>query len=218
MREIADGLKRRAEYHREKFDRPPTPSSEALKALDKEVEDKLNEKPTYDFGQDAANNNNYAKGDNWAIHPQSRLMTLIYAVQSLTFLYNAWAIPLRFSFHIYQNEGNRLLWAAADYSADALYLLDTAFIKTRVMFLNASGIYETDWRVIARNLIRTRVFLLDAVSLLPLDAGYFFTGFVGRAAILRAGPVHSRLENVMICKSQYSRHRLISLPSHFWAY
>ena len=40
-------------------------------------------------------------------------------------MYNAWAIPLRFCFHIYQSEETVMQWAIADYSIDLVYLLDT---------------------------------------------------------------------------------------------
>ena len=47
-------------------------------------------------------------------------------------MYNAWAIPLRFSFHIYQTEENAMKWAFADYSMDLVYLFDTIgkYIRT----------------------------------------------------------------------------------------
>ena len=37
-----------------------------------------------------------------ALHPQGRLCLFFVGLQTAAFLYNAWAIPLRFSFHVYQ--------------------------------------------------------------------------------------------------------------------
>jgi hypothetical protein len=37
-----------------------------------------------------------------------------------------------------------LYWALLDYSFDMIYLLDTLVFKPRVMFLDQSGIYETN--------------------------------------------------------------------------
>lgn len=181
MREISGEFKRRAEFHKEKFSRPLTPSSEALKALDKEIEDKKTEAALEaDVTPEKAD-----PQAKWLIHPQSGLMTLTLAVQTLAFLYNAWAIPLRFSFTVYQTEANQHWWALADYTVDLIYLLDSIFIKTRVMFINEFGVYEKDAKKIALNLLRTKIFLFDVASLAPLDFGYFIFGFHGRATILR---------------------------------
>lgn len=77
------------------------------------------------------------------------------------------------------------MWAVLDYSADALYLLDTVAVKPRVMFLGGSGIYETGRLAMIENYVRKGSFKRDALSLLPLDLLYFFFGFNGRAALLR---------------------------------
>ncbi len=71
-----------------------------------------------------------------AIHPQSKLMIGLVALQTLAFLYNAWAIPLRFCFHLYQNDDNAINWMILDYGMDAIYLLDTVVFRTRLMFLD----------------------------------------------------------------------------------
>ena len=60
-----------------------------------------------------------------AIQPQSKFMIFLVFIQWCAFMYNAWAIPLRFSFHIYQTEENAMKWAFADYSMDLVYLFDT---------------------------------------------------------------------------------------------
>ena len=60
-----------------------------------------------------------------AIQPQSRFMIFLVFIQWCAFMYNAWSIPLRFSFHIYQTDENAMKWAFADYSMDLVYLFDT---------------------------------------------------------------------------------------------
>lgn len=69
-----------------------------------------------------------------AIHPQSKLMIFLVLLQTLAFLYNAWIIPLRFCYHIYQNEDTWLYWALADYICDAIYIFDMLVIKGPVIF------------------------------------------------------------------------------------
>ena len=63
-------------------------------------------------------------------------MLYLLGLQTIAFLYNAWAIPLRFCFHIYQNEETISYWFMLDYSADLIYFIDTTVFKTRMMFLD----------------------------------------------------------------------------------
>ena len=65
----------------------------------------------------------------YAIHPQSKLMILLVLIQWIALMYNAWAIPLRFCFHIYHTEDTALYWAIADYSMDLIYIFDTVGMK-----------------------------------------------------------------------------------------
>lgn len=71
-----------------------------------------------------------------AIHPQGSLMLYLLGLQTVAFLYNAWAIPLRFCFHIYQNDETISYWLMLDYTADLVYFIDTTVFKTRMMFLD----------------------------------------------------------------------------------
>ena len=54
---------------------------------------------------------------------------------------------------------------------------------TLVFFRN--GIYEKDRKKIIQNYVKTREGKLDLFSLLPLDLLYLYTGYQGRATILR---------------------------------
>lgn len=63
-------------------------------------------------------------------------MLFLMGIQATFFLYNAWVIPLRFAFHVYQSNNNFWIWAACDYFADLVYVVDTLFVRTRLMFLD----------------------------------------------------------------------------------
>ena len=121
-----------------------------------------------------------------AIHPQSNHRTFFLGLQTAVMLYNAWVIPLRFAFGTtYQPDSSDLTWAALDYLSDGIYLFDMVVIKTRIMFLNQSGIFERDRRLIMRNYVKKGTFRRDLLSLLPLDIFYLALGFEGRSAFLR---------------------------------
>ena len=121
-----------------------------------------------------------------AIHPQSNHRTFFLGIQTVVMLYNAWVIPLRFAFaSTYQPDSSDLTWAALDYFCDGIYIFDMVVIKTRIMFLNDSGIFERDRRSIVRNYVKKGTFRRDLLSLLPLDIFYLVLGFDGRSAFLR---------------------------------
>lgn len=62
-------------------------------------------------------------------------------IVSLTFLYNAWVIPLRSSFK-FQTIENTPIWLTIDYICDIIYLLDVIFVKHRLIYLY-SGFWQT---------------------------------------------------------------------------
>lgn len=68
-------------------------------------------------------------------------------VVSMTFLYNAWVIPLRSSFP-FQTASNTNQWIAIDICGDIIYCIDVIFVKHRIMYL-----YEGFW-VRDKNLTR----------------------------------------------------------------
>ena len=121
-----------------------------------------------------------------AIHPQSNHRTLFLGVQTVVLLYNAWVIPLRFAFGTtYQPDSSDLMWALLDYLCDGVCVFDMVLVKARVMFLNDSGIFERDRRLIVRNYVKKGTFRRDLLSLLPLDVFYLVLGFEGRSTFLR---------------------------------
>lgn len=120
---------------------------------------------------------------------------------SLTFLYNAWVIPLRSSFP-FQTEENTNTWLSMDFCGDIIYLIDVVLMKHRVMYL-----YEGFWvrnknltrknymRKLQFKVILTRylkrsvnkticLFQMDILALVPLDLLYLVFGT--KAVFLRA--------------------------------
>ena len=142
MRHIAAKFKERQEWHQDKLTQAPTPTTMDLKRLDQEVEELRESKKLImdDFSQ----KDPYAGLSRTkyilkkyillpnAIHPQSKLMNCMVFLQTLAFLYNAWVIPLRFCFHLYQTVENRYWWLLADYICDGIYICDTLIIRYSV--------------------------------------------------------------------------------------
>jgi len=75
-----------------------------------------------------------ANNDERTLDPQGKIYISWLCVVSLSFLYNAWVIPLRASFP-FQTKENTNIWLACDFCADIIYLLDVVFFKHRVMYL-----------------------------------------------------------------------------------
>lgn len=73
-------------------------------------------------------------------------------VVSMSFLYNAWVIPLRSSFP-FQTIENTNVWLAMDFCADVIYLIDVVFIKHRLMYLY-EGFWVRDKNLTRKNYMR----------------------------------------------------------------
>lgn len=139
------------------------------------------------------------------LDPQGSFYISWLCIVSMTFLYNAWVIPLRSTFP-FQTAENTSAWMIADFCADIIYLVDIVFIKHRIMFLH-EGFWVRDRELtrknymselkfkVCDNLIENRIcfifFLnynfqlqLDILSLIPLDLLYLKYGT--KAVYLRA--------------------------------
>jgi len=75
-----------------------------------------------------------ANNNERTLDPQGKIYISWLCVVSLSFLYNAWVIPLRASFP-FQTKENTNIWLACDFCADIIYLLDVVFFKHRIMYL-----------------------------------------------------------------------------------
>ena len=67
-------------------------------------------------------------------------------------MYNCWVIPLRNTFP-YQTAENTPAWLTLDYSADVIYLLDVAFVKPRLKYLE-EGFWVADLSLTRSNYIK----------------------------------------------------------------
>lgn len=86
------------------------------------------------------------------LDPQGKFYIAWLFIVSLSFLYNAWVIPLRSSFP-YQTPENTKYWIAMDICADVIYLLDILFVKHRLMYLY-EGFWVKDKNLTRKNYMR----------------------------------------------------------------
>lgn len=86
------------------------------------------------------------------LDPQGKIYISWLCIVSITFLYNAWVIPLRSSFP-FQTPKNTNYWLIADFLADLIYLLDVVFFKHRVMYL-FEGFWVKDKNLTRKNYMR----------------------------------------------------------------
>ncbi|GAB0095457.1 cyclic nucleotide-gated cation channel beta-3 [Sergentomyia squamirostris] len=115
------------------------------------------------------------------LDPQGQFYISWLFVVTMSFLYNAYVIPLRSSFP-FQTDANTMSWIIMDLCADAIYLIDIVFIKHRLMFL-LDGFWVRDKERTRQNYVRKFQFKMDMLSLLPLDVLYLIFGT--KAVILR---------------------------------
>ena len=96
----------------------------------------------------------------------------------------SFAAIIYYSSHIPQ--ANTVYWLGCDYLSDAIYWVDILFVKPRIMFLDASGIYETGRKECAKNYVRHGDFKVDIISVIPFELVYIFLGVRGWTTIFRA--------------------------------
>ena len=191
MRQIAKKFKERQQWHKDKLPNVPTPTIQDLKRLDREVEELQKSKKLIidDFSEvdpdvEKSKTGKYIFLPN-SIHPQSKLMNFLVLLQTCAFLYNAWAIPFRFCFHLYQTVDNRYWWLLCDYVCDAIYVFDTLIIKPRIIFMDHAGVFEEERKLTIKNYVVNGTFKVDLASLCPLELFYLVTGINGKATLLR---------------------------------
>ncbi|XP_011291278.1 cyclic nucleotide-gated cation channel beta-3 [Musca domestica] len=112
--------------------------------------------------------------DQKTLDPQGTLYISWLCVVSISFLYNAWVIPLRSTFP-FQTPENTNTWLILDFCADIVYLVDVVFFKHRIMYL-FEGFWVKDKNLTRKNYMRKLQFKLDLLALLPLELLYFKYG------------------------------------------
>ncbi|XP_038056892.1 cyclic nucleotide-gated cation channel alpha-3-like [Patiria miniata] len=93
-------------------------------------------------------------------------------VIALAVLYNWLAIIARMSFPLMQSEF-RAVWLTLDYVCDFIYILDIA-VQFRTGYLE-QGLLVRDAKKLRKCYMKSWMFKLDALSMLPLDFLYFAT-------------------------------------------
>ena len=117
------------------------------------------------------------------LDPQGRFYISWLFIVALSFLYNAFVIPLRTSFP-FQTPENTKIWFTMDCAADIIYIIDLLFIKHRTMYLY-EGFWIRDSNLTRKNYMRKLQFKMDVISLLPLDLLYLHPFFGTSAVFLR---------------------------------
>jgi cyclic nucleotide gated channel beta 1 len=117
------------------------------------------------------------------LDPQGRFYIAWLFIVTLSFLYNAFVIPLRASFP-FQTPENQLSWFIADCVADFIYFIDLLFIKHRTMYLY-EGFWIRDSQLTRKNYMQKLQFKMDVLSLLPLDLLYLHPALGFGAVYLR---------------------------------
>uniref|UniRef100_A0A8D8D9H5 Cyclic nucleotide-gated cation channel beta-1 n=1 Tax=Culex pipiens TaxID=7175 RepID=A0A8D8D9H5_CULPI len=190
LRHLANRFSERTKRMRNKLEIPPTPSSSASAPSTAPSTQKHNVELR--AIQNSALTLQSATGTNTCTHhyfcpifcagtktntvldPQGKFYISWLFIVSLSFLYNAWVIPLRSSFP-YQTPENTKYWIAVDICADVIYLIDILFVKHRVMYL-FEGFWVKDTDLTRKNYMRKLQFKMDLLALMPLDLLYLQFG------------------------------------------
>lgn len=85
--------------------------------------------------------------------------------------YNTWVIILRIAFPVAQLN-HKEMWFALDYTADLIYIIDV-LVSSRMSFLE-NGIYVENVKRVSIKYFKSTLFILDLLSLLPLDLLFLY--------------------------------------------
>ncbi|KAF7261204.1 hypothetical protein EG68_01655 [Paragonimus skrjabini miyazakii] len=109
-------------------------------------------------------------------HAQGKRLLMWLTVLSVTGLYNLWFVIARQAFTDLQDRYTRW-WITMDLCADTIYLVDI-IVQVGTTYLE-HGLHVLDRRKLAMRYIYTKYFVLDLVTLVPLDLIQFHVGQVG---------------------------------------
>lgn len=115
------------------------------------------------------------KPSRWALvlDPHGTILTVWMGVVTLAVLYNLWTCIAREAF-VEIRIGYEAAWFALDAICDLIYVLDIV-VQLRTTYLER-GLTVQDQRKLARYYCRSKSFIIDLVSLLPLDLVQFAIG------------------------------------------
>ncbi|XP_052224101.1 cyclic nucleotide-gated channel rod photoreceptor subunit alpha-like isoform X2 [Dreissena polymorpha] len=109
----------------------------------------------------------------FVVHPSGDVMFYWLGAVTLAVLYNLWTCIARQAFHEIQKR-HVLIWLCLDGVADFVYLLDIG-VQFRTGFLH-QGLIVYDYKKLCKNYINNKCFIIDIVSLVPLDLLQFYIG------------------------------------------
>ena len=104
----------------------------------------------------------------------------VYISVKKTILYNLWTCIAREAFPEFQSCSDTA-WFIADVVCDVIYVVDIA-VQFRTGYLER-GLVVYDSTKLALHYVRSRNFVLDIVSLAPLD--YLLQGYIGTHPLIR---------------------------------
>ncbi|XP_056411892.1 cyclic nucleotide-gated cation channel alpha-3 isoform X3 [Hyla sarda] len=114
------------------------------------------------------------KREVFVVDPASNYYYRWLSIISVPVLYNWCFLVCRACFDELQ-KNNIVMWMILDYSADAVYIMDT-LVRFRTGFLE-QGLLVKEAKKLKEYYTKTLQFKLDMLSLLPTDVAYFKVGF-----------------------------------------
>ncbi|KAJ8041706.1 Cyclic nucleotide-gated cation channel beta-1 [Holothuria leucospilota] len=127
-----------------------------------------------------------------AIDPTGNFWLAWLFIVSMAFIYNAVVIFLRGTFSYVQGSSVPVAWLTFDYLCDFIYIVDMV-LRAHLSFFSG-GQLEMDFSVTRRTYLKSKNFLYDLASLLPLDLFYIITGVQPLLRIPRLLKVHVCIE------------------------
>lgn len=107
------------------------------------------------------------------IHPDENFMFIWLGVVCVAVMYNLWTCIAREAFpQVVQ--GHEYIWIASDVFCDLIYLLDIT-VQLRTGYLER-GLMVSNNKMLAGHYLRSKYFILDLCSLLPLDLAQIVIG------------------------------------------
>ncbi|KAI5724460.1 hypothetical protein M8J77_002908 [Diaphorina citri] len=107
------------------------------------------------------------------VNPDSNLYFYWLLIITCCVLYNLWTLIVRQSFPELQENGAKF-WFFCDYTTDTFIVLDI-LVQFRTGYLE-QGLMVYNSMKLAGHYVKSRAFMLDIISLLPLDLLYFKIG------------------------------------------
>ncbi|XP_059350446.1 uncharacterized protein LOC130696505 isoform X5 [Daphnia carinata] len=122
---------------------------------------------SHSVGEKVKRRRRHQKPPRSVLNPDENGLFYWLAFLALWVLYNLWTVVVRLAFPELHQDENLFAWNVCDALGDAAYALDIA-VQFRTGYLE-QGIMVHDSRKLAIHYVRSKAFLIDMFSLLPLD-------------------------------------------------